>query len=60
MAETFYKFFNAKVLEWENLTEAANKHQSVYKYVPFPRKEYLCSKYEMTQNTVADQYTADT
>jgi len=48
MAETLYKFFNARVLEKENLAKDANNHQLVYKYVPFPRHAYLCSKYEMT------------
>jgi hypothetical protein len=33
MAETLYKFFDARVLEWENLVEAANNHQTILIYV---------------------------
>jgi hypothetical protein len=51
MAKTLYKFFNARVLEWENLEEAANNHQTILIYVPFLRQAYLCSEYEMTQST---------
>jgi hypothetical protein len=37
MAETLYKFFNARVLEWENLEKVANNHKTILIYVPFPR-----------------------
>jgi len=59
MVETLYKFFNAMVLEWENLTEATNNHQTILIYVPFSRPTYLCLEYEMTQSMVDNQYTVD-
>jgi hypothetical protein len=59
MDETLYKLFNARVMEWENLEEATNNNQTILIYVPFLRKAYLCSEYEMTQRTIADQYTVD-
>jgi hypothetical protein len=59
MAETLYKLFNARVLEWENLAEVANNHQTILIYVPFPRQAYLCSEYEMNQSMTTDQYTKD-
>jgi hypothetical protein len=37
MAETLYRFFNAKVVEWENLVEVANNHQTILIYIAFPR-----------------------
>ena len=60
MAETLYRLFNARVIELENLEEATNKHQSIYKYVPFMRKAYLCSEYEVNQRTTVKQYIVDT
>jgi hypothetical protein len=59
MAETLYKLFNARVLEWENLAEDVNNHKKILIYVPFSRQAYLYSEYEMTQSTVVDQYTMD-
>ena len=59
MAETLYKLFNARVLEWENLLETTNNHQTILIYVSFPRQAYLCSEYEMNQSMVIDQYATD-
>jgi hypothetical protein len=33
MDETLYKFFDAIVLEWENLVEYANNHKKILIYV---------------------------
>jgi hypothetical protein len=41
MAETLYKLFNARVLEWENMAEDAKNHPIILIYVPFFRKTYL-------------------
>jgi hypothetical protein len=46
MAKTLYKFFDARVLERENLVEAANNHQTILIYVSSPRQAYLCSEYK--------------
>jgi hypothetical protein len=59
MAKTLYKIFNARVLEWENLAEATNNHQTILIYVPFPRQAYLCSEYEMNKSMVIHQYIVD-
>jgi hypothetical protein len=53
------QILQCKGVELENLEEAANNHQTILIYVPFLRQAYLCSEYEMTQSTVADQYTVD-
>jgi hypothetical protein len=59
MAETLYIFFNERVLEWENLAEAANNHQIVLIYnILFLRQTYLCSEYEKTRSMTANQYIA--
>jgi hypothetical protein len=55
MAKKLYKLFNASVLEWENLVEDEKNNQALLIYVPFPRKAYLCSKYEINHRMVIDQ-----
>jgi hypothetical protein len=37
MVETLYRFFNARVVEWENLVEAANNHKTILIYISFSR-----------------------
>jgi hypothetical protein len=54
-----FTILQCKGVELENLEEYANNYQKELIYVPFPRQEYLCSEYNMTQSTATNQYTAD-
>jgi hypothetical protein len=59
MAETLYKFFDARVLEWENLVEAANNHQTILIYVSSMRLGIPMLGIQMTQSMAINQYTVD-